>query len=63
VSIIEKPAREQEPSDIVTLSFHYYSKPQEIFALIAKQNGGDDAYERALDELMKSRKVKMFPAI
>ena len=58
VSIIEKPAKGREPSDIVTLSFHYFSKPQEIFALIAKQKGGDDAYERALDELMRSREVK-----
>lgn len=58
IGIIEKPTRGQEPSDIVTLSFHYFSRPQEIFALIAKQKSGDDAYEKALDELMKSKEVK-----
>lgn len=56
--IIEKPARGTEPSDIANLFFHYFSKPSEIFALMAKQNGGDDAYERALDELMQAREVK-----
>lgn len=58
ISIIEKPARGQEPSDIANLFFHYFSKPQDLFALLNKQNGVDDAYERALDELMRSREVK-----
>ncbi len=58
VSIIEKPEKGKEPSDIVNLFFHYFSNPKEIFELIAKQKAGDDAYEKALDELMKSQKVE-----
>lgn len=58
LSIIEKPARGQEPSDIANLIFHYFSKPQELFALLNKQGGVDDAYERAIDELMKNQEVK-----
>lgn len=58
LGIIEKPKKGEEPSNVVNLVFHYFSKPQEIFALITKQNGGDDAYERALDELIQNREVK-----
>ncbi len=58
LDIIEKPARGQEPSDIANLFFHYFSKPQELFSLLDKQNGNDDAYEKALDELMKTKEVK-----
>lgn len=57
VSIVEKPAKGQEPSDIVTLSFHYFSKPHEFFSLISQQNGADDLYERALDQLMQTKEV------
>ncbi len=58
LDIIEKPVRGQEPSDIANLFFHYFSKPQELFSLLGKQNGNDDAYEKALDELMKTKEVK-----
>lgn len=58
MSIIEKPEPGAEPSDLVNLVFHYFSEPGEIFELIAKQKGGDDAYERALGELMKNQKVE-----
>lgn len=56
-SIVEKPKQGTEPSDMVNLFFHYFSNPQEIFALVTKEKGGDDAYERALDRLMKTREV------
>jgi bifunctional UDP-N-acetylglucosamine pyrophosphorylase/glucosamine-1-phosphate N-acetyltransferase len=58
LGIIEKPKKGEEPSNVVNLVFHYFSKPQELLTLIAKQNGGDDAYERALDELIKSKNVQ-----
>lgn len=57
--IIEKPTRGQEPSDIVNLFFHYFSKPGELFSLLAKHKDGDDAYERSLDELIKKEAVKV----
>lgn len=55
--IIEKPAIGTEPSDIANLFFHYFSKPKELFVLLAKYQNGDDAYERALDELMQDNNV------
>jgi bifunctional UDP-N-acetylglucosamine pyrophosphorylase/glucosamine-1-phosphate N-acetyltransferase len=55
--IIEKPKVGEEPSDIANLFFHYFSKPQEFFTLLNKYTDGDDAYERALDELMQSKNV------
>lgn len=58
LGIIEKPKKGEEPSNVVNLVFHYFSKPKELFALIDKQKGGDDAYERALDELIKNKEVK-----
>ena len=61
MSIVEKPAPGKEPSDIVNLFFHYFSDPQQLFSLVAKQQGGDDAYERALDELIKTENVKFMP--
>lgn len=57
LSIVEKPAVGEEPSDMANLFFHYFSKPQEFFALLTKYTDGDDAYERALDELMKNKEV------
>jgi len=60
--IIEKPARGQEPSDIANLFFHYFSKPQDLFALLKQEQekGGDDTYERALDRLLQQQKVNFF---
>lgn len=58
LSVVEKPAKGQEPSDIANLFFHYFSKPQDLFALLGKHYGVDDAYERALDALMKNKEVK-----
>lgn len=56
--IIEKPARGQEPSDLANLFFHYFREPQELFDLIKKQKNSDDAYEKALDQLMKKHQVE-----
>lgn len=56
--IIEKPARGQEPSDLANLFFHYFREPQELFDLIKKQKNSDDAYEKALDQLMQKRQVE-----
>ena len=57
-SIIEKPAKGQEPSDLANLFFHYFSEPQELFDLIKKQKNSDDAYEKALDQLMQKHQVE-----
>ena len=57
LSIVEKPALGKEPSDIANLFFHYFAKPQELFALLTKYTAGDDAYEKALDELLHSQNV------
>ncbi len=57
VGIIEKPKRGEEPSDIANLFFHYFSQPAELFSLIAKQKNSDDAYELALDELIRNKEV------
>ncbi len=57
LGIIEKPKKGEEPSNIANLFFHYFSKPGEIFELIAGQNGEDDAYEKALDELIQKNQV------
>ncbi len=57
LGIVEKPAIGEEPSDMANLFFHYFSKPQEFFALLTKYTEGDDAYERALDELIQNKDV------
>ena len=57
IGIIEKPKKGEEPSDIANLFFHYFSKPREIFELIAEQNNSDDAYEKALDQLIQKKVV------
>lgn len=57
VGIVEKPKIGEEPSDIANLFFHYFSKPKELFTLLSQYKGGDDAYEKALDELMKNKDV------
>lgn len=57
LGIVEKPARGEEPSDLVNLFFHYFSKPQEFFTLLTQYTEGDDAYERALNELMRNQAV------
>lgn len=56
--IIEKPTRGQEPSDLANLFFHYFREPQELFDLIKKQKNSDDAYEKALDQLMQKHQVE-----
>lgn len=57
-SIIEKPAKGQEPSDLVNLVFHYFSKPEEfILRLKQTKTDADDHYEQALALLMKEKNV------
>ena len=58
ISINENLEKSKDQGDIVNLFFHYYSKPREILDLVAKQNEGDDIYKKALNELMKRRKVE-----
>lgn len=61
-AIIEKPAPGTEPSDIANLFFHYFSRPQDLFALMQQEQSadGDDAYERALDRLLQKETVNFF---
>ena len=60
--VIEKPVQGQEPSDIANLFFHYFSKPQDLFALLEQEQAknGDDVYERALDKLLQQQVVNFF---
>lgn len=57
IDVIEKPAPGSEPSDIANLFFHYFSQPQDLFALIQQEGERDDAYERALAKLMKKKVI------
>lgn len=57
-SIIEKPPRGSEPSDLVNLVFHYLSQPHEFISLLSKtQSSEDDVYEKALYTLMQEKEV------
>ncbi len=60
VGVIEKPQPGQEPSDLVSLVFHYFNQPQKFLKLLknhAQQARAqiDDIYEQALTQLMQQQ--------
>lgn len=57
LKVIEKPAPGSEPSNLANLFFHYFSQPQDLFALLQKEDAADDAYEKALSKLMKKQVI------
>lgn len=53
-SIVEKPSPGNEPSDMVNIVVHAHPDTKRLFALLdGAQGGGDDIYEKALDEMAK----------
>ncbi len=58
-SIIEKPGKGKEPSDLVNLVLHLHKNPEVLFRYLEEaKSQKDDLYEVALDKMMKSG-VKM----
>lgn len=57
VNVVEKPAPEKVPSDLINLVFHFFHEPQKLVALLEKvSNKKDDGYERALAQLFQTEK-------
>ncbi|NTU47077.1 NTP transferase domain-containing protein [Candidatus Roizmanbacteria bacterium] len=64
IELVEKPGAGNEPSNQVILTGHYFSQPQEFFALIheyKKQAYSDTLYEEALNALMKIHVIRVVP--
>lgn len=62
VSIIEKPEPGTEPSNLINLVVHYFSRPQDFFqALHEVSTDKDDQYEQALARLMQEHEVGFVP--
>jgi bifunctional UDP-N-acetylglucosamine pyrophosphorylase/glucosamine-1-phosphate N-acetyltransferase len=59
--IVEKPAKGQEPSDMINLVFHYFSQPAQLYLHIKNTPESEDRYERALSALMKEKGVDVIP--
>jgi len=60
-TIVEKPQKGHEPSNLVNLVFHYFSCPQDLFSLLHQTKiQSDDAYEQALIKLVQMHPVKYF---
>ncbi len=61
-SVIEKPAEGKEPSDLINLVIHHFSKPEDLFQLLHHtQSESDDVYERALTQYAQKNPVKVIP--
>ncbi|MFH0834122.1 MAG: NTP transferase domain-containing protein [Patescibacteria group bacterium] len=55
--IVEKPALNKAPSDLVNLVFHFFHEPRKLVAELTKiSNKKDDGYELALAKLFKTGK-------
>ncbi|KKP36520.1 MAG: Nucleotidyl transferase [Candidatus Peregrinibacteria bacterium GW2011_GWA2_33_10] len=53
-SIIEKPRRGEEPSDLVNIVVHFYRNPIQLFQYLENaQTDKDDQYEVAIDRMIK----------
>lgn len=57
VAIIEKPNAKDRPSDLVKLVMDYFPDPQVLFSQLKRTKTGDDAYERALNQILKQQQV------
>ena len=65
VGVVEKPGKENMPSTLANLVFHYFSQPGEfITTLEGVQQGAteesDDVYEQALTEILRSQSVGVY---
>ncbi len=62
-SIIEKPARGQEPSNLVNILIHLHTEPKRLLEYVAGvQTDRDDAYECALDAAVKdTHRIRAVP--
>lgn len=59
-SIIEKPGKGNEPSDMMTLVFHGFKKPKEFFSILKKTNSRrDDVYELSLSKYLSDTNFEM----
>ncbi len=59
LSIVEKPGEGNEPSDLVNIVVHSFSKALDLkLALNKAHSKNDDVYEVALDSLFKSKNFK-----
>ncbi len=61
VSILEKPGKGKEPSNLVKLVFDYFSQPQEFLQFVKESSTttNDDQYEQGLAKLMRKQKVEV----
>lgn len=61
-SIIEKPDKGQEPSNLVNIIGHYFRKSEDLkTALTQAKSSKDDVYEVALDHLFKTKNFQAVP--
>lgn len=62
-SIIEKPGKGKEPSDLVNLVLHLHKNPEMLYKYLEKvQSDRDDRYEVALDNMIqKGLKMQAIP--
>lgn len=61
--IVEKPAPGSEPSDLVTIVAHLFADARPLFQQLEREtqrDGADDAYERALDALVRGQTFAAF---
>jgi UDP-N-acetylglucosamine diphosphorylase / glucose-1-phosphate thymidylyltransferase / UDP-N-acetylgalactosamine diphosphorylase / glucosamine-1-phosphate N-acetyltransferase / galactosamine-1-phosphate N-acetyltransferase len=61
-SIIEKPAKGKEPSDLVNIAAHLHGNASVLLDALQKTDmDADDGYERALDSLLKNHHYRAVP--
>lgn len=62
-SIIEKPKRGQEPSNLVNVLIHLHTEPKRLLEYVARvQTDRDDVYECALDAVARdTRRIRVVP--
>jgi NDP-sugar pyrophosphorylase family protein len=59
-SIIEKPVPGTEPSNLVSITAHYFSNSSEFISLLKSHSTSDNQYEKALNSLMQQHPVDVF---
>ncbi len=59
ISVIEKPGEGNEPSNLVNIVGHFFTKSEDLkLALEEAKSSQDDVYETALDTLFKTKNFK-----
>ncbi len=63
VSIVEKPERGQEPSNLVNILIHLHTDPKGLLKYVANvRTNKDDVYESALDAMTKdTKRIRVVP--